>query len=78
MFTKRFAQSIQPAYLFIMNAEANNQPCQCEMCQPNWHMGRDDEFFESQPAERAARQTALEDDHSRKLARALALAPAAG
>lgn len=33
-----------------MNAVVNNQPCQCELCQPNWYMGRADDSFEPQPA----------------------------
>lgn len=37
----------------------------CELCQPNWHLGRD-ENFEAQPAE-ATRQATLEDTHMAKV-----------
>lgn len=50
-----------------MDADVNNQPCQCELCQPNWYMGRSDEYFEPQPAEQTARQVTLEETHARKL-----------
>lgn len=46
-----------------MDADVNNQ-CQCELCQPNWYLGRDDSF-EVQPAREA--QAALEEVHGRKL-----------
>lgn len=47
-----------------MDAKLNEQPCQCELCQPNWYMGRDDaDFFTPQPAE----QNALKEEHARKI-----------
>jgi hypothetical protein len=46
-----------------MDADVNNQ-CQCELCQPNWYLGRDD-LFEVQPVREA--QAALEEVLSRKL-----------
>lgn len=62
-----------------MSADVNTQPCQCELCQPNWYLGRDDDHFEPQPVEQIARQTALEQDHARKVARQdLELAGATG
>lgn len=50
-----------------MDADVNNtQPCQCELCQPNWFLGRDGEDFAPQPL--AERQEAtLEEAHLRKL-----------
>lgn len=49
------------------NADVDNQqpPCMCELCQPNWHLGRD-ENFEAQPTE-ATRQATLEDTHMAKV-----------
>lgn len=61
-----------------MDGDVNTQPCQCELCQPNWHMGRDDDFFEPQPVEQKARQVALEETHARKVAKAVALQFASG
>lgn len=60
-----------------MNVDVQTQPCQCELCQPNWYLGCDDEHFEPQPVEQNARQTALEQDHARKVAK-LELAEATG
>jgi len=52
-----------------MNADVNNQqPCTCELCQPNWHLGRGDHDFDAQPAEAKARQVTLEEVHARKMA----------
>ena len=51
-----------------MNAETNNQqPCNCELCQPNWHLGRSDEDFETQPTVAPARRVTLEDEHMAKV-----------
>jgi len=48
-----------------MNAE-NQQPCTCELCQPNWFLGRDDAILTPQPAVQPARQVTLEEAHLRK------------
>jgi hypothetical protein len=50
-----------------MDADVNNQPCQCELCQPNWYMGSGGDVFEAQPAEQTARQVTLEELHTRKV-----------
>lgn len=57
-----------------MKADVNNQqPCNCELCQPNWHLGRDEDF-EAQPAEAPARQVTLEDHMAKVMANQLAAA----
>jgi len=40
----------------------SNQPCQCELCQPNWYLGSGGDFI-PQPAE----QVMLDEVHMRKL-----------
>lgn len=50
-----------------MDADVNTtQPCQCELCQPNWFLGRDDNF-EAQPVEVQPRQATLEEVHMAKV-----------
>lgn len=44
---------------------AEDQPCTCELCQPNWYLGRDGFFVEHQPVIVPA--DALEEVHARKL-----------
>lgn len=57
-----------------MNADVSNQPkqpCSCELCQPNWHLGRSGNDFEAQPVEES-RQAALEDLHVEHMAKVMA------
>lgn len=59
--------------LTVMNAE-NQQPCNCELCQPNWHLGRDGDFIlAANPAPTAPKEpepSVLETQHFRKLRQA--------
>jgi len=49
-----------------MDADVNKtQPCQCELCQPNWFMGSGGDFVPQPVAE--VRQVVLEEAHIRKL-----------
>jgi hypothetical protein len=45
-----------------MDAAVNNQPCNCELCQPNWHLGRDGEF-ERAPETVEKNSTAFTPEH---------------
>ena len=53
----------------IVNANVTNQPCTCELCQPNWQLGVDGDFFQVPPAA-PTQQVELEARHWRKLAQA--------
>lgn len=44
----------------------NKQPCQCELCHPNWYLGRESDEFEPQPVAEK-QEVALEELHYRKL-----------
>lgn len=49
-----------------MNAEVNSQqPCQCELCKPNWYLGESGDF-EATPA---TKQLSLEEIHKLKIIR---------
>lgn len=69
MFTKTLARYLQPFYGFDVNAEVKTQPCQCELCQPNWRTSR--AIFEAQPVEPQQKFT-LEEAHARKVAKSMA------
>lgn len=58
-----------------MDADLNNkQPCQCELCHPNWNLGRSEDEFEAQPAEAPVRRVTLEDHLAKVLANQFAAA----
>ena len=40
--------------------EGPNRGCNCELCNPNWYLGRDGDFV-PQPAEQKARQAAEDE-----------------
>lgn len=42
-----------------MNAEQHSGTCSCELCQPNWRLGEDDEF---QPVLPQAQQTKADEN----------------
>ena len=46
-----------------MSAQYTDQPCQCELCKPNWHLGDNGEFEVQAPAD-------LAQEHAAKVERA--------
>jgi len=58
-----------------MDANTEKQPCQCELCQPNWHMGHDGDSFVPQPVAEV-RQVLLEESYARRRAAMTELSPA--